>query len=304
MNPNDSQLIESVFAGSGEIATRLRELDWSATPLGPVEQWPQALRTIVRVVLGYGYPMAICWGPDYVLLYNEAYRPIAGTRHPCSLGRGAREVYPEAWDFIGPMYESVMARGQAANFLSDVLVPLSRNNYLEEVYFAFSASPLPDDSGGVGGVLNSALETTERVIEDRRRHLLRDLASRVAGARTEEEVWRVSAEILGENCISLPFAFLYEYRPSEHQACLAGASVETGDALHPAVIDCRSENLWRLDPGLARDAVLVELGDLASGVSVPNWPECPKEASVAPIRLGEHSDAAGFWPSVQADAMG
>jgi hypothetical protein len=80
--------------------------------------------------------------------------------------------------------------------------------------------------------------------------------------------------------------------------------VETGDALHPAVIDCRSENLWRLDPGLARDAVLVELGDLASGVSVPNWPECPKEASVAPIRLGEHSDAAGFWPSVQADAMG
>jgi PAS domain S-box-containing protein len=294
MNPNDRQVIESVFAGSGEIAMRLRELDWSATPLGPVEQWPQALRTIVRVVLGSGYPMAICWGPDYVLLYNEAYRPIAGARHPWALGRGAREVYPEAWDFIGPMYESVMARGQAANFLSDVLVPLSRNNYLEEVYFAFSASPLPDDSGRVGGVLNSALETTERVIEDRRRHLLRDLASRVAGARTEEEVWRVSAEILGENCISLPFAFLYEYRPSEHQAYLAGASLETGDALHPAVIDCRSENLWRLDPALARDAVLVELGDLASGVSVPNWPERPKEASVAPIRLGEHGDAAGF----------
>jgi PAS domain S-box-containing protein len=294
MNPSDRQPIESVFVGDGEIATRMRELDWSATPLGPVEQWPQALRTIVRVVLGSGYPMAICWGPDYVLLYNEAYRPITGTRHPWALGRGAREVYLEAWDLIGPMYESVMARGQAANFLSDVLVPLTRNNYLEEVYFAFSASPIWEDNGRIGGVLNSALETTVRVIEDRRRHLLGDLASRAAGARNEEEVWRVSAETLGENCLSLPFAFLYEYRPSEHQAYLAGASVETDEALHPSVIDCRGDNLWRFDPALAMDGVLVELGDLASGVSVPNWPERPKEASVVPFRLGEHSEALGF----------
>ncbi|MGA3093554.1 MAG: ATP-binding protein, partial [Terriglobales bacterium] len=294
MNPSDRQLIESVFVGDGEIATRMRELDWSATPLGPVEQWPQALRTIVRVVLGSGYPMAICWGPNYVLLYNEAYRPIAGTRHPWALGRGAREVYPEAWDLIGPMYESVMARGQAANFLSDVLVPLTRNNYLEEVYFAFSASPIWEDNGRIGGVLNSALETTVRVIEDRRRHLLSDLASRAAGARNEEEVWRVSAETLGESCLSLPFAFFYEYRPSEHQAYLAGASVETDKALHPSVIDCRGDNLWRFDPALAMDGVLIELGDLASGVSVPNWPERPKEASVVPFRLGEHSEALGF----------
>jgi len=294
MNPSDKQLIESVFAGSDETSGCLRALDWSATPLGPVEQWPQALRTIVRVVVASGYPMAICWGPDYVLLYNDAYRPIAGTRHPWALGRSAREVYPEAWDFIGTMYESVMARGQTVNYLSDALVPLTRNNYLEEVYIAFSASPIWDDNGLVGGVLNSALETTERVIEDRRRHLLRDLASRAAGARNEEEMWRVSAETLGESCLSLPFAFLYEYRPSEHQAYLAGASVETDEALRPAVIDCRSENLWRFDPALAMDGVLVELGDLASGVSVPNWPEHPKEACVVPIRLGEHSETLGF----------
>ena len=160
-----------------------------------------------------------------------------------------------------------------STFLSDVQVRLTRNNYLEEVYMAYSASPIPDDSGRVGGVLNSALETTERVIEDRRRQLLRDLASRMAGARTEDEVWRVSAETLGENCMSLPFAFLYEYRPSEHQAYLAGASVETDEALRPPVIDCRGENLWRFNPALTKDGVLVELGSLASGVPVPNWPE-------------------------------
>ena len=103
------------------------------------------------------------------------------------------------------------------------------------------------------------------MLEDRRRHLLSDLASRAAGARNEEEVWRVSAETLGENCLSLPFAFLYEYRPSEHQAYLAGASVETDEALRPSVIDCRGENLWRFDPALAMDGVLVELGDLRFG---------------------------------------
>ena len=134
-------------------------------------------------------------------------------------------------------------------------------------------------TASVGGVLNAVLETTERVLEDRRRHVLRDLASRTAGARTEEEVWRVSAETLGQDRLSLPFAFLYEYRPSEHQAYLAGASVETDEALRPPVIDCRGENLWRFDPALAKDGVLVELGDRASGVPVPNWPDPPKEAA-------------------------
>ena len=192
------------------------------------------------------------------------------------------------------MFDRVVTQGQPFSGLADQLYPINRNNYLEEVYCALSVSPLPDDNGNVGGVLAILLETTERVLEDRRRHLLRDLASRTAGARTEEEVWRVSAETLGENRLSLPFAFLYEYRPSEHQAYLAGASVETDEALRPPVIDCRSENLWRFDPALAKDGVLVELGDRASGVPVPNWAFPPKEACVVPIRLGEYGEVLGF----------
>ena len=149
-------------------------------------------------------------------------------------------------------------------------------------------------TAALAACLPYVLETTERVLEDRRRHLLSDLALRMAGARNEEEVWRVSAETLGENCLSLPFSFLYEYRPSEHQAHLAGASVETDEALRPPVIDCHSENLWRFDPALTRDGVVVELGNRASGVPVPNWAFPPKEACVVPIRLGEHGEALGF----------
>ena len=294
MELSKTQLIESVFAGRGEVATQMRSLDWSTTALGPVEQWPQALRTALRIVLGSGYPMTICWGPDFALLYNDAIRPVLGTKHPWALGRFGREVYPEAWDFIGQLYEAVLTRGQEASFLADLLVPIIRNNYLEETYFAFSCSPIPDDNGQVGGVLTALLETTDRVLEDRRRHVLRDLASRTVGARNEEEVWRISAETLGQDRLSLPFTFLYEYRPSERQAYLTGVGVETDDVLHPPVIDCHGENLWRFDPALARDGVVIELGDRASRVTVPNWPVPPKEASVVPIRLGEYGEALGF----------
>ncbi len=294
MELSKAQLIESVFAGRSEVATQMRSLDWSTTALGPVEQWPQALRTALRIVLGSGYPMTICWGPDFALLYNDAIRPVLGTKHPWALGRFGREVYPEAWDFIGQLYEAVLTRGQEASFLADLLVPIIRNNYLEETYFAFSCSPIPDDNGQVGGVLTALLETTDRVLEDRRRHVLRDLASRTVGARNEEEVWRISTETLGQDRLSLPFTFLYEYRPSERQAYLTGVGVETDDVLHPPVIDCHGENLWRFDPALARDGVVIELGDRASGVTVPNWPVPPKEASVVPIRLGEYGEALGF----------
>src|SRR5580698_9585123 len=294
MNLNDRQLIESVFAGSGEMATCMRALDWAATPLGPVEKWPQALRTCVRIVLGSAYPMNICWGPDYINLYNDAYLPSMGAKHPWALGRSARDVVPEVWEFTKQLFDRVVTQGQPFGALADQLFPINRNNYFEEVYFALSVGPIPDDNGKAGGVLAVLLETTERVLEDRRRHLLRDLASRTAGVRTEKEVWRVCAETLGENCLSLPFAFLYEYRPSEHQALLAGASVKTDEALRPPVIDCCSENLWRFNPTMAKDGVLVELGDRASGVPVPNWPDTPKEACVVPIRLGEQSEALGF----------
>ena len=293
MESGNRELIESVFAGDGEMASRMRALDWSATPLGPVEQWPQALRTSVRIVLDSGCAMSICWGPDFTYLYNDGYMPLIGTKHPSALGRPCREVYPEALYLVESVYDGIV-RERKARFLVNLPSPVNRSNHLEERYFTSSMSPLPDDSGNVGGILATVLETTERVLEDRRRPLLRDLASRAAAARTEDEVWRVSAETLGEHSLSLPFAFLYQYRPSEHQAYLAGASVETDEALRPPVIDCRSKNLWLLNPAMAKDGVLVELGSRASGVPVPNWPAPPKEARVVPIRLGEYGEALGF----------
>ncbi len=294
MDPSQSSLIESVFAGGGDMGARMRAVDWSSTVLGPVEQWPLSLRACVRIVLGAGHPMLISWGPEYTMLYNDAYGVVVGTKHPGALGRSCREVLAEAWDFIGPRFDTVFTEGQPISTLTHQMFTFHRNNYLEECYFAFSYSPVPDDDGRIGGVLTNAIDMTQRVIEDRRIQVLRDVASRTAEARNEEEVWRVSAQTLGDNRTSAPFAFLYEYLPGEQRASLTAVSVETDDSLHPALIDCKSESVWRFNIALAEDCLLVDLGDRASAVSIPGWPSSPNRATVVPIRLREASEPVGF----------
>jgi len=297
-----TQLIESVFAGGGEMGARMRAFDWSATALGPLEQWPQSLRACVRVMPGSGFPMLVCWGPAYTMLYNDPYRPLIGTKHLAALGCSIREVLPEAWDFLGPRFDRVMTHGQEASHLTGQMFTVYRNNYLEECYFSFSYSPIRDDKGNVGGVFTTVLDMTERVIEDRRRQVLRDLASRTAEARHEEEVWRVSAETLGQHRPTVPFAFLYEYLPVEHQARLASVSAEAGDDLHPTVIDCNGESIWRFHAALSEDCLtatsedclVVEFSQRASAPSIPGWPLPARNATVLPIRLREHSEAAAF----------
>ena len=189
-----TQLSESIFAGGGEMGARMRALDWSATVLGPLDQWPQSLRACVGVVLGSGYPMLVCWGPAYTMLYNDPYRPLIGMKHPAALGCPIREVLPETWDFLGPRFDRVMADGQEASHLTGQMFTVYRNNYLEECYFSFSYSPIRDDNSGVGGVFTTVLDMTQQVIEDRRRQVLRDLASRTAEARHEEQVWRCASK--------------------------------------------------------------------------------------------------------------
>jgi DNA-binding NtrC family response regulator/signal transduction histidine kinase len=290
-----TQLVESVFAGGGEMGARMRALDWSSTVLGPLEQWPQSLRACLRVILGSGYPMLVCWGPDYTMLYNDAYGPLIGTKHPAALGCSIREVLSETWDYLGPRFDRVMTHGQEASHLTDQMITVYRNNYLEECYFTYSYSPIRDDNGEVGGVFTATLESTERVIEDRRRQVLRDLGSRTAEARYEAEVWRVSAEALGQDRSAVPFALLYEFGPGEDTARLASLSTETDDVLHPALVDCNDrKSFWPFQQALVEDCLTVDLGDRAAALSIPGWSFPPLKATVVPIRLRGRSEAAGF----------
>ena len=122
------------------------------------------------------------------MLYNDAYREIIASKHPAALGNPARECWPEIWDTIGPMLEGVMQRGEAT-WSDDLLLLLARHGYPEECYFTFSYSPISDESGGIGGVFTPVMETTERVIAERRSNTLRELAGSIIEAKSEERMW-------------------------------------------------------------------------------------------------------------------
>ena len=125
------------LTGGGELGALVRELDWAKTPLGPISKWPQSLKTSVSTCLNSRFPMLIWWGPQLVKIYNDAYRPLIGSKHPWALGSPGREVWPEIWNVIGPMLNQVMERGEAT-VSEDLLLLLERDGYGEECYFSFS----------------------------------------------------------------------------------------------------------------------------------------------------------------------
>ncbi|WP_419815904.1 PAS domain-containing protein [Glacieibacterium sp.] len=157
--------------GGGVMGALMRVKDWTATSLGPVESWPQTLRTAIRLMLNTGHPMYIFWGAEGACLYNDAYSASIGPeRHPASLGQPARQVWAEIWDIVGPQFDQVMAGGEAT-WNVDALVPITRHGRREDVYWTYSYGPIDDVTApnGVGGVLVVCSETTGNVVT--KRHL-------------------------------------------------------------------------------------------------------------------------------------
>lgn len=157
-----NHIIEHPFlSGGGEMGKLIRAKDWSKTPLGDPETWPQSLRTMVSVLLDNPFGMYIAWGKEFTQIYNDGYRPILGTsKHPQALGISTKETFSEIWHIIGPMFEDVM-NGIAVGF-PDFMLPLDRHGYVETCYFDFAYSPIRMESGAVGGVLVTVIETTTK----------------------------------------------------------------------------------------------------------------------------------------------
>jgi PAS domain S-box-containing protein len=140
------------LAGGGEMGALTRAHDWSATPIGPPDAWPQSLRTALRILLNTNHPMFIWWGPELIQFYNDAYRQTMGPeRHPSALGQRGRDCWAEIWPIIGPQIEQVMSGG-GATWHENQLIPVTRYGRLEQVWWTYGYSPI-DEADGVGGVL-------------------------------------------------------------------------------------------------------------------------------------------------------
>ncbi len=153
----------ALFAGDSELAQRCRALDWSATSLGPVDDWPTALRTAVRMALECPFPINMWCGPELLLIYNDAYRDVLGIKHPASLGRPGREVWGEIWPEISPMFDAIRAGGAPIYAENARFIMERESGPPREAWFTFSLSPIRDESGHAIAFLNVATETTTRV---------------------------------------------------------------------------------------------------------------------------------------------
>ncbi|WP_289658706.1 PAS domain S-box protein [Flavobacterium panacagri] len=166
------------LANGGEMGELTRAKDWSKTPVGPVEFWPQSLRTTLGILLNSKFPMFLFWGSDHICFYNDAYRPSLGNdgKHPAILGEKGADFWSEIWDFIQPLIDQVLTQGEAT-WHEDQLLPIYRNGKMEDVYWTFSYSPVNDEEGKTSGVLVICNETTEKVLinkklkESNERHL-------------------------------------------------------------------------------------------------------------------------------------
>ncbi|HXG87481.1 MAG TPA: ATP-binding protein [Vicinamibacterales bacterium] len=178
------------------MGSRIRDCDWTRTPLGPPQQWPQTLRTLVAVMLGSRQPMFIAWGPARTMLYNDGYAPLCGAKHPAALGRPFSEVWADIIDVVGPIMDDVY-RGIATHMDDIQFTMRDRYGYSEETHFEFSYTPVTDGSGSIGGMFCACNETTERVIAARHLRFLFDLSDRLRKLTDPATMMRDTSRALG-----------------------------------------------------------------------------------------------------------
>ncbi|GAA0515399.1 hypothetical protein GCM10008937_23950 [Deinococcus depolymerans] len=264
-------------------------LDWSRTTLGPPHQWPQSLKTAVRIMLTSRFAMWMAWGPDLTFFCNDAYLPTLGVKGSWALGARSDVVWAEIWKDIGPRISQVLSEGHAT-WDEGLLLFLERSGYTEETYHTFSYSPLADDTGAVTGMLCVVTEESERVVGERRLRVLGSLSSRLNGARTTDEVFRALRDGLQDEPQDLPFALAYlpaEGREAADRGelrCALRFGVGADHPLAPEELGLQDPGPWAVAPVLS-GAVPAQLQDLQGLPDVPRgpWDRPPLRSLTLPI---------------------
>ena len=288
-NMETSGPVDGTFPGDGEMARRARAYPWADSPLGDPSGWSASLRAACRICLTSRFPMIVWWGKDLWFLYNDAFLPLLGTKHP-ALGKPGEAVWLEIWDVVGPMLASVMSSGQAI-YNEDLPLSMNRHDYWEETYWTYSYSPLHDDDGMVRGVFTAVSDTTERVIGARRLAALRDLGALAGSARSVAEACQLVVTVLERAQRDVPFAAIYLRRPGTDEPILVAGTPQQAVPVPlpdgPGGWPLR-EVLGSGQPVTVSD-VAARFGDLPAG----GWPTPPAQAVVLPLAGETASQATG-----------
>ncbi|WP_158624994.1 ATP-binding protein [Corallococcus terminator] len=286
------------LAGGGEMAALISSLDWSKSPLGPIESWPQSLRTTVSLCLASNFPINIIWGDGHNQIYNDGYRLVCGAVHPRAMGENYRVTWASAWPAIGEPFERALA-GETS-YLENQRMFLERNGYPEETFFTFSSSPIRDERGKVVGIFHPVTETTATMLAQRRTRALRDVADRAGQALVFDEACDLLLKTLGDYAFDLPLTLLYVTTPDGTQARLRGrCGTEAGGPLAPEVLSLAEEATeggWPLAHA-ARSGRVEQVTDLEARfgrVSAGPYPEPLGTAFVLPVRVAGVAAPLGF----------
>lgn len=274
------------LSGGGEMGECIRNFDWSKTPLGDFGQWPQSLRTCVRIMLTSPQPMFVWWGKELTSIYNDAYKCVLGEKHPKALGAAGNETWKEIWHEVGARAEIVFNKNEGT-YDEALLLIMNRHGYDEETYFKFSYSPVPGDKGETAGLFCACTEETERVISERQLSTLQTLAINIAQSTSANEVFTRSIKTLRENPYDFPFAVIYSVSNDGKTLSLAAGTVDELQMNFPAEINLATQT--KKFHGLA-NAVLTKkpfisehlsrrFGDLPSGA----WNKPPVQALSIPV---------------------
>jgi len=198
---------------------------------------------MVSFLLANRFPLLLWWGPEYISIYNDAYRPILGGKHPWALGKPVKECWSEIWNVLQPLIDAPFTGGPST-WMEDIELHIQRKGYTEETHFTIAYSPVPDETAprGIGGVLATVHEITDKVVGERRLQVLRDLGAGVSDLKSDEEACVVACETLAIHPKDVPFALLYLLDPTGEHARLAGAcGVQKGASYRPRFNPARSD---------------------------------------------------------------
>lgn len=275
----------------------IRSMDWSQTPLGPIESWPQSLRTSVSLCLSSTFPILIAWGPETIQIYNDSYRPICGEMHPRSMGMNFRICWESALEVVGDKF----TRGQQGEgtYIHDQQMFLERYGYLEEAFMTFSFAPIRDESGGVGGIFHPITETTDKMLSARRTQVLRDLGAAIGKAKSVGEIGRETETQYPDFLNDLPFVLFYQYDAVTKTANLLSASgiAEAQQlALNEVNMDGTHDDSWPFLTAVdAAQAVVVnDLQKRFGTFKCAPYPETPHTAVLLPIYISGQELPYGF----------
>jgi PAS domain S-box-containing protein len=297
---NNNEKFAKMLTGDGEMSDRIRRFDWKKTPLGAIENWQQSLVTAVNLVLNSRFSMFVWWGEELTYLYNDAYQPTLGVRHPAALGKSAREVWAEIWDVIGPQAEDVIEKGESS-WNEELLLFLERHGFPEETYHTFSYSPITDDFGKIGGLFCAVSEDTQKVLSRRRLQTLRDLGERtLEEAQSVEEACRVACQTLAENHFDIAFAAIYlldKDGKAAHRREITG--IEANHKSVPPTLELGTkQDVWKfakvLQTGREQifSGVEKKFGRLSAGAWTDDW---TRQALILPLaKAGIQDVPAGF----------